>query len=82
MSLQEKMLADVEQWIASGESKIAFVDCKDYSLAKFNYWLAKWKIIQAANGAAGFRDVGFLDVKLGKVLEIEAPSGVRITVFA
>jgi len=30
----------------------------------------------------GFREVGFSEVKLGKVLEIEAPSGVKITVFA
>jgi hypothetical protein len=31
---------------------------------------------------SGFHELGFSEVKLGKVLEIEAPSGVKITVFA
>lgn len=82
MNLQEKMFAEVESWMTSGESKVAFLDGKDYSEAKFNYWLAKWKAMQQVDTSAGFREVGFSEVKLGKVLEIEAPSGVKITVFA
>ena len=82
MNLQEKMFAEVERWVTSGESKVAFLDGKDYSEAKFNYWLAKWKAMQQVDTSAGFREVGFSEVKLGKVLEIEAPSGVKITVFA
>ena len=82
MNLQEKMFAEVESWVTSGESKVAFLDGKDYTEAKFNYWLAKWKATQHVDTSAGFREVGFSEVKLGKVLEIEAPSGVKITVFA
>jgi len=82
MSLQEKMFLEVESWATSGESKTAFLEGKDYSEAKFNYWLAKWKASQRVDTHAGFREVGFSEVKLGKVLEIEAPSGVKITVFA
>jgi hypothetical protein len=82
MNLQEKMFTEVEGWVTSGESKVAFLDGKDYSEAKFNYWLAKWKATQHVDRHAGFREVGFSEVKLGKVLEIEAPSGVKITVFA
>jgi hypothetical protein len=82
MNLQEKLFAEVESWVTSGESKSAFLDGKDYSEAKFNYWLAKWKAMQQVDTSAGFREVGFSEVKLGKVLEIEAPSGVKITVFA
>lgn len=87
MSLQEKMFAEVESWISSGESKTPFLEGKDYSEAKFNYWLAKWKASQGVHTNAGFREVGFSELKpiaigLGKVLEIEAPSGVKITVFA
>ena len=82
MSLQEKMFVEVESWVTSGESKTAFLESKDYSEAKFNYWLAKWKATQQVDTSAGFREVGFSEVKLGKVLEIEAPSGVKITVFA
>ena len=82
MNLQEKMFREVESWVASGEVKTAFLKDKDYSEAKFNYWLAKWKASQQVDTNIGFREVGFSEVKLGKVLEIEAPSGVKITVFA
>jgi hypothetical protein len=82
MNLQEKMFAEVEIWVSSGESKTAFLEGKDYSEAKLNYWLAKWKASQQVDRNMGFREVGFSEVKLGKVLEIEAPSGVKITVFA
>jgi hypothetical protein len=55
---------------------------KAYSEAKFNYWLAKWKASQQVDANTSFREVGFSELKLGKVLEIEAPSGVKIAVFA
>lgn len=82
MNLQEKMFEEVESWVSSGKSKKAFLKDKEYGEAKFNYWLAKWKASQCLDTNAGFREVGFSEVKLGKVLEIEAPSGVKITVFA
>jgi hypothetical protein len=52
MSLQEKMFSAVEMWLASGISKLDFLAGKEYSVAKFNYWLAKWKASQA-NETAG-----------------------------
>ena len=82
MNLQEFMFAEVEGWMTSGELKASFIEEKDYTEAKFNYWLAKWKATQQVDTSAGFREVGFSEAKLGKVLEIEAPSGVKITVFA
>lgn len=82
MNLQEKMFAEVENWMSSGDQKSKFLEDKEYSEAKFNYWLAKWKARQIADTNIGFHEVGFSEVKLGKVLEIEAPSGVKITVFA
>jgi len=82
MSLQEEMFAEVNQWMASGITKTDFLKGKQYSEAKFNYWIAKWKAYQAVADQPGFREVGFSEVKLGKVLEIESPTGVRITVFA
>lgn len=82
MNLQEKMFTEVKEWSVSGELKSDFLKGKDYSEAKFNYWLAKWKAGQVTNDVGGFREIGFAEIKLGKVLEIEAPSGVRITVFA
>ncbi len=84
MKLQEKMFAEVEAWMATEGVKTAFLEGKDYCEAKFNYWLAKWKANQMTSDG-GFRELdsnGWKEVKLGKVLEIEAPSGVKITVFA
>jgi hypothetical protein len=81
MNLQEAMFAEVENWLVSGESTV-FLTGKDYSEAKFNYWLIKWKVSQRVGALSDFREVDFTEVKLGKVLEIEAPSGVKITVFA
>jgi hypothetical protein len=54
MSLQEKMFSEVEMWLASGISKLDFIAGKEYSVAKFNYWLAKWKASQANETAGGF----------------------------
>ncbi len=82
MNLQEKMFLELENWVNSGITKLNFLEGKAYSEAKFNYWLAKWKAIQLVDGNVGFTEVDFSEVKLGKVLEIESPSGVKITVFA
>jgi hypothetical protein len=73
MSLQEKMFSEVEMWLASGISKLDFLAGKEYGVAKFNYWLAKWKASQANETAGGFMEIGLREVKLGKVLEIESP---------
>lgn len=82
MNLQESMFSEVENWLVSGESKTVFLTGKSYSEANFNYWLLKWNLSQRVCALADFREVDFKEVKLGKVLEIEAPSGVKITVFA
>ena len=66
------------------EVKIDFLQDKEYSEAKFNYWLVKWKANQVPL-KVGFRELtpnSWNEVKVSKVLEIEAPSGVKITVFA
>ncbi|MFM6251159.1 MAG: IS66 family insertion sequence element accessory protein TnpA [Dolichospermum sp.] len=82
------MFAEVELWHESGFSKTQFLSQKDYSEAKFNYWLAKWKACQQhENVQSGFEELNWKTLhtesyRMGKVLEIEAPSGVRITVFA
>jgi len=82
MNLQESMFSEVENWLVSGESKTVFLTGISYSQAKFNYWLLQWKVSQRVGALADFREVDFKEVKLRKVLEIEAPSGVKITVFA
>jgi hypothetical protein len=82
MNLQESMFSEVENWLVSEESKTVFLTGISYRQAKFNYWLLQWKVSQRVGALADFREVDFKEVKLRKVLEIEAPSGVKITVFA
>ena len=82
MDLQMEMFLEVESWIEANQKKADFLKGKEYSEAKFSYWLAKWKAIQhTRSDGALFQEVDFTEVKLGKVLEIESPSGVKITVF-
>ena len=81
MELQEKMFSDIEAWMASGISKSRFLEDKNYSEAKFNYWLSKWKTREQLNLEGGFQGLNFSDFKSGKVIEIQMPSGVKIIVF-
>lgn len=81
MGLQKKMFSEIESWIASGDSKSRFLEDKNYSEAKFNYWLSKWKSKDTLNSEGGFQELNFTDFKSGKVLEIQMPSGVKITFF-
>ena len=81
MELQEKMFSDIEAWMASGISKSRFLEDKNYSEAKFNYWLSKWKTREQLNLECGFQELNFSDFKSGKVIEIQMPSGVKIIVF-
>jgi hypothetical protein len=67
MDLQEKMFEEVEAWRKSGLTKQVFVKDKEYTLAKFNYWVAKQSAMQTSEKIDGFQEVGFLETKLGKV---------------
>lgn len=81
MELQVKMFSEIEVWMASGVSKSRFLEDKNYSEAKFNYWLSKWKTREQLHLEGGFQELNFTDFKSGKVLEIQMPSGVKITFF-
>lgn len=82
MELQEKMFTEVNAWRESGLTKQEFLKGKEYGLAKFNYWIAKHRAKNSSDQMDGFQEIDFSETKLGKVLEIEAPSGVRIMVYA
>ena len=76
------MFVEVEKWINSGLSKSEFLEDKSFSEAKFNYWLVKWKSSQQVKGSVDdFRELSFSQVNVSKVLEIQTPTGLRITVF-
>jgi hypothetical protein len=88
MYLQDQMFAEIEQWVSSRLKKSDFLKDKPFSEGKFNYWLKRWRDVQlqkdVQEGVFREIDTGKFSslVSLGKVLEIEAPSGVKITVFA
>ena len=87
MGLEEKMFSEVELWLDSKLKKSDFLLGKDYTECKFNYWLSKWRLYKnsGTENMPVFSELTSgisADIKLGKVLEIVAPSGVRITVFA
>ena len=82
MDLQEKMFGEVDAWRESCLTKQVFVKDKEYTLAKFNYWIAKQRAGQSGEQIEGFQELNFSESKLGKVLELEAPSGVKIIIYA
>lgn len=80
--LSEQMQKDVAAWKASGLTKKEFLKEKPYSISKFEYWVSKLKDIDQSGA---FQEVDFSDsrqAKASKILEIEHPTGVKITVFA
>jgi len=76
------MFKAIDQWQQSGKSKSEFLIAKDFSEAKFNYWISKWKSLQASGSKEGFEEIRLSGIKTGKVLEITTISGLKITVFA
>lgn len=82
MTLQEKMFGDIEAWFESGQTKLKFLEDKPYSLVKFNYWIQKRKQREESSNLGGFKELSFSEPSLGKVLEINTPSGLKIIVFA
>lgn len=59
MNLQEKMFVDIESWFESGQTKQNFLKDKSYSLAKFDYWLKKFKQSPAPTTLEGFKELSF-----------------------
>jgi len=41
MDIQQKMFTEIEAWRSSVMTKQDFLKDKGYSLAKFNYWIAR-----------------------------------------
>lgn len=43
MKLQQEMYSEVRKWKSSGQSRADFVKVKTYTLAKFDYWIRRYK---------------------------------------
>ena len=85
--MQEQMYQDVKAWLTSGMKKKDFVKTKQYDINKFDYWHRKYKVerqSQELRDSNNFKEVMLFtteEAKERKVLEIELPSGIKITVF-
>ena len=87
MNMQEQMYQDVKAWLNSGMKKKDFVKNKQYDINKFDYWYRKYKAERQSeelSEISNFKEVVFFpsdEAKVRKVLEIESPGGIKITVF-
>ncbi len=87
MNMQEQMYQDVKAWLNSGMKKKDFVKNKQYDINKFDYWYRKYKTERQSeelSEISNFKEVVFFpsdEAKVRKVLEIESPGGIKITVF-
>ena len=87
MNMQEQMYQDVKAWLTSGMKKKDFVKNKQYDINKFDYWYRKYKAerqSQELSEISNFKEVMLFpaeEAKVRKVLEIESPGGIKITVF-
>ena len=85
--MQEQMYQDVKAWLTSGMKKKDFVKNKQYDINKFDYWYRKYKAerqSQELSEISNFKEVMLFtteEATVRKVLEIELPGGIKITVF-
>ena len=75
------MQKEVKAWKSSNLTKRQFLKDKPYSKSKFEYWINKQS---TGNSAKHFKEIelsGSAEPQTSKILEIETPSGIKITVF-
>lgn len=85
MTIREKMFREVQLWRLSSKKKIDFVKGKDYTLSKFNYWVIKHSNANDTSATPKFREIPLGNEaptqKREKTLDINLPSGIKITVY-
>ena len=95
MKLQEKIFLTIEDWKKSALKKVHFVKNTGITIHKFNYWIDKYSLLKTLENKvksiekSQFQEIIYhyfsenLECKTipKKVLELETPSGLKITVF-
>ena len=87
MAVKDKMYKEVQLWKSSGKSKADFILDKEYSKAKFEYWISKYNKEQVISTKSNFKEIPITKpiatpaVKNEKLVEFDLPSGVKITVY-
>ena len=87
MAVKDKMYKEVQLWKSSGKSKADFILDKEYSKAKFEYWINKYNNEQVISTKSNFKEIPITEavavpeVNHPKTLQIDLPSGIKITVY-
>ena len=76
---REYMFTLVRQWRESGLTRKEFCSQHGISMAKFGYWIARWKEVQVG-GDSGFIPMGTSRSVGHPVLSVIYPNGVRVEV--
>lgn len=87
MAIKEKMYKEIQLWKSSGKNKASFIKDKNYSKAKFEYWIDKYNKENIKPVKSSFKEIPITKptaipaVKNEKLVELDLPSGVKITVY-
>jgi len=57
MAVKDKMYKEVQLWKSSGKSKGDFILDKEYSKAKFEYWLSKYNKEKTKPTKSNFKEI-------------------------
>lgn len=92
MKLQEQMFGLISDWYESKLFKKDFLEGKNISNAKFDYWLQKYhsdfkgeKITVPSSSQKDFTQISLPqfpnEIELTKILELKTARGLMITIF-
>jgi hypothetical protein len=97
MGLQDEMFGLIENWKESKLPKSTFINGKNISMDKFNYWIHKYnkeneklldvkKSVKKSVKSEVFKEVVIPEIAhvpfgLQKIIELTTPSGLQITIF-
>jgi len=87
MELKQEMYSEVKEWRSSGQCRADFIKGKTYSLAKFDYWISRYKKENIKPTKSNFKEIPISKpivvpaVKVEKLVELDLPSGIKITVY-
>jgi hypothetical protein len=81
------MFEDVRLWKASGKKKSEFIKEKNYTVAKFEYWINRYNKETTESSTHHFKEIPIQEElspkpdQSEKMIELETPSGIKITIY-
>lgn len=87
MAIRDRMYKEVQLWKASDQKKSDFIKGKNYSKSKFEYWIGQYNEEYNKPAKSNFKEIPikesvvFPKVEIEKTLQIELPSGIKITIY-